>query len=166
MTFVVTMLTFVHVVLSLAGIATGLVVAYGFLAARRLDGWTAAFLSTTALTSVTGFFFPFHGFTPGLALGVLSLLSLAVATVARYRQEMVGLWRTVYVISAMISLYFNVFVLAVQLFQKVPALAALAPTQSETPFVMVQAVLLGLFVATTAASMIRFRSEAIGTRLQ
>ncbi|HWB09750.1 MAG TPA: hypothetical protein VG826_11010 [Pirellulales bacterium] len=165
MTFAVTMLTFVHVVISLAGIATGFVVVYGLLTARRLDGWTATFLATTVLTSVTGFFFPFHGFTPGQALGVLALLALALALVARYRRQMIGAWRTVYVISAVVSLYFNVFVLVVQLFQKVPALAALAPTQSEMPFIVVQGLVLATFVVTTTACVIRFRGEAVDAGL-
>jgi hypothetical protein len=165
-TFALKFLTFVHVVISLAGIATGFVVVYGLLTAKRLDGWTATFLTTTVLTSVTGFFFPFHGLTPGQALGVLSLISLALTILARYRQQMRGAWRTVYVIGALISLYFNVFVLVVQLFQKVPALAALAPTQAETPFVVVQAVVLAFFVVTATACLIRFRGEAVSTGVE
>lgn len=159
MSFGLTLLTFIHVVLSLSGIASGLVVVFGFLTTRHLDGWTAAFLLTTVLTSLTGFLFPIHGFTPGLAVGMLSLVVLAVAIVARYRQQMSGRWRPVYVMSAVIALYFNVFVLAVQLFLKVPALAALAPTQSEPPFIAAQAVLLVLFVAIGVGSVIRFRGE-------
>jgi hypothetical protein len=161
MSFVLAMLTFVHVVISLAGIATGFVVTYGFLTAKRLDIWTAIFLTTTTLTSVTGFFFPIHRFTPGLALGMLSLVALAIAVVARYRQQMVGSWRTIFVISAVIALYFNVFVLVVQLFLKVPALAILAPTQSEPPFLMVHSVLLAIFIALGIGCVVRFRGEAI-----
>jgi hypothetical protein len=160
MNFGLTALTFVHVVISLAGIATGFVVICGFLAAKRLDGWTALFLATTVLTSVTGFLFPIHEFTPGIAIGILSLLALAVAIVARYHRQMAGMWRIVYVISAVISLYFNVFVLFVQLFLKVPALTALAPTQSEPPFLVAQTVLLASFVVVGIASVVRFRGES------
>jgi hypothetical protein len=159
MSFGVTLLTFIHVVLSLAGIASGLVVVFGFLTAKRLDGWTTVFLSTTVLTSLTGFLFPIHGFTPGLAIGVLSLVVLTVAIAARYRQQMAGWWRFVYVVSAVIALYFNVFVLVVQLFLKVPALSALAPTQSEPPFIAAQSVLLVLFVLIGVGSVVRFRGE-------
>ncbi|HEV3339729.1 MAG TPA: hypothetical protein VG125_05215 [Pirellulales bacterium] len=155
-----TLLTFTHVVLSLAGIASGLVVVFGLLTAKRLDGWTTVFLSTTTLTSLTGFLFPIHGFTPGLAVGVLSLVVLTVAIVARYCRQMAGWWRPIYVVSAVISLYLNVFVLVAQLFMKVPALTALAPTQSEPPFLVAQTVVLALFVAIGIGSVIRFRGEA------
>jgi len=158
--FALSLLTLVHVIISLAGIAAGLVVVGGLLAAKPLDGWTAGFLGTTALTSVTGFFFPRHGFTPGQALGVLSLVCVSLAVVARYRRQLAGPWRTVYVICALISLYFDCFVLLVQLFQKVPALVELAPTQSEPPFVVTQAVVLAIFVAATIACVVRFRGGA------
>jgi hypothetical protein len=134
MIFGMTILTFVRVVLSLIGILSGFVVVFGLLNAYRLDGWTALFILTTFLTSVTGFFFPFHGFTPALGVGIVSLFVLALAIYARYARHMAGGWRSTYVISAMTALYFNVFVLVVQLFMKVPALKALAPTQSEPPF--------------------------------
>ena len=159
MSFALTLLTFVHVVISLVGIATGFVVVYGFFTAKRLDLWTAIFLSTTVLTSVTGFLFPIHGFTPGIAVGILSLFVLAIAIVARYRLQMAGRWQTVYVIAAVIALYFNVFVLGVQLFLKVPALAVLAPTQSEPPFVATQTALLALFLVFGTASAVRYRGD-------
>lgn len=154
-----TTLTLVHVAISLLGIGSGVVVVYGMIAAKRLDSWTAVFLSTTVLTSATGFFFPADHFTPGHALGILSLLALPVAIFARYRWNLVGAWRPTYVISALFSLYLNVFVLIVQSFQKVPALAALAPTQSEPPFLVAQAVTLALFIALGAVATFRFRSE-------
>src|SRR5713226_279196 len=130
MIFGMTTLTFVHVVLSLIGIFSGIVVAYGLLTGKRLDGWTAVFLATTVATSVTGFLFPFHRFTPAHGLGILSMIVLAIAILARYRFRLAGGWRRTYVVSAAIALYFNVFVLIVQMFQKVPVLKALAPTQS------------------------------------
>lgn len=109
-------LTLVHVAISLAGILSGLVVLFGLIGGKRLDGWTAVFLSTTIATSVTGFFFPFHGVTPGIVIGILSLIVLAIAVVARYQRQMAGGWRKTYVISSALALYFNVFVLVVQLF--------------------------------------------------
>ena len=131
--------TIFHVVLSLIGIAAGFVVAYGFLTSKNSSA-TQLFLWTTVSTSVTGFFFPFHGMTPGIVVGILSLIVLALAFRARNR------WRKTYVISSMIALYFNVFVLVVQLFEKVPALESLAPTQSEPPFQIAQGLVLLLFV--------------------
>jgi len=152
-----TTLTFVHVAISLVGIMSGLVVAYGLLSAKKLDGWTALFLVTTVATSVTGFFFPFKGITPGIVLGILSLVALAIATYARYSRQLAGGWRRTYVISAVIALYFNVFVLVVQLFEKVPALHALAPTQKEPPFAVSQLVVMALFIGLGIAAAKRFR---------
>lgn len=149
-------LTIVHVAISLVGIASGFVVAYGLLTAKRLDAWTALFLATTVLTSVTGFLFPFEKFTPGLAFGVISLILLPVAIVARYRFRLAGRWRTAYVITAMTAQYLNVFVLIVQSFQKIPALHALAPTQSEPPFAVAQLITLVAFIAITYLGWRRF----------
>src|SRR5712691_603672 len=126
--------TIIHVIISLVGIFTGIVVLFGLLAGKRLDGWTKWFLITTVATSVTGFFFPFHGFKPAIALGIMSLFVLAVAIYARYPKRLAGAWRWIYIVSALVALYFNGFVGIVQSFQKIPALKALAPTQSETPF--------------------------------
>jgi len=157
-----TTLTFVHVVLSLIGIASGLVVVIGLLGGKRLNGWTTLFLASTALTSVTGFFFPFHKVLPSHILGVLSLLALLLATMALYRLQLSGAWRRVYVISAVIALYFNVFVLIAQLFQRVPALRALAPTGSEPTFLVIQLFVLLTFVAIGVMATKRFRLETIG----
>ena len=151
--------TKLHVVISLIGIVSGLVVMFGLLVGRRLNAWTALFLITTVLTSLTGFFFPFHGVTPAIVVGIISLIVLAVAIVARYARRLAGAWRWIYVVTAMISLYLNVFVLIVQLFQKVPALKALAPTQSEPPFAVTQLVVLALFVLLTIIAAIRFRGK-------
>lgn len=163
MMFGMTTFTFVHVVLSLIGIFSGLVVVLGLLAAKRLDGWTAVFLVSTAATSVTGFFFPFHQFLPSHGVGIVSLIVLAIAILARYALHLAGAWRRMYVVSAMIALYLNVFVLIAQAFLKVPALRAMAPTQSEGPFVVAQLVVLALFVGLTIPAVIRFRSEPIRT---
>lgn len=152
-----TTFTLVHVLLSLVGILAGFVVVFGLLTGRSLNGWTALFLATTVLTSLTGFFFPFHGLTPGLVIGVLSLIALAIAIFARYQRHLAGGWRRSYVISSMIALYFNVFILIVQLYEKVPALKALAPTQSEPPFKITQLTALVLFIALTIVATVPFR---------
>jgi hypothetical protein len=151
--------TVVHVIISLIGIGSGLVVMVGLLTGRRLNGWTALFLSSTVATSVTGFFFPFHGFTPAIAVGIFSMFLLAVAILARYGRRLAGAWRWIYVVTAIVAEYLNVFVLIVQLFQKVPALKALAPTQSEPPFLVTQLLALALFVVLTIGAAIKFRIE-------
>ncbi len=150
-------LTFVHVVISLVGIGSGFVVMFGLLKAKALDGWTALFLATTVATSVTGFFFPFKQFTPAHGVGVISLAVLAAAIPARYARRLAGHWRWVYVVGTVLSLYLNVFVAIVQAFQKIPAVKALAPTQSELPFLLTQLVALGLFIALGIVATIRFR---------
>ena len=149
--------TLVHVAISLIGILSGFVVMFGMLTRQRFDRWTVVFLSSTAATSVTGFLFPFHGFTPAIGVGLISLLVLGVVILARYAGRLVGNWRRIYVISAAIALYFNVFVLVVQLFQKAPALKALAPTQSEPPFLITQIIVLTLFAVLALTASIRFR---------
>ena len=138
--------TLIHVLISLIGILSGLVVLYGLLTTKRLNGWTKCFLTTTLLTSVTGFFFPFHGFTPALVTGIISLVVLAIAIFARYARHLAGAWRKTYVINAVIALYLNVFVLIAQLFLKVPALKQLAPKQTEPPFTITQLLVLGIFI--------------------
>jgi hypothetical protein len=153
--------TLVHVLLSLAGIVAGFVVVFGFLTAKRFDGWTAIFLGTTVLTSVTGFLFPFHKFLPSHAVGIISLIALALAIFARYSRNLTGGWRRTYVISGVIALYLNVFVLVAQLFQKVPALKAMAPTQSESPFKIAQLTVLILFLVLGVLSTRRFRTEQL-----
>ena len=165
MIFGLSTFTQVHVVISLIGIVAGLIVAFGLLTAKRLDRWTALFLLTTVATSVTGFFFPFHGFTPAIGVGIVSTVVLAIAIFARYGRKLAGAWRWIYVVTALLALYFNVFVLIVQLFQKVPALKALAPTQSEPPFQIAQLVTLVLFVVLTILAVRRFRpGKAKGSR--
>jgi hypothetical protein len=150
--------TFFHVVLSLVGIASGFVVVYGLLTSKRFDGWTTVFLATTVATSVTGFMFPFHQFLPSHGVGILSLIVLTIAILARYRFHLVGAWGRTYVITAAIALYFNVFVLIVQLFEKVSSLKALAPTQSEPPFQVAQLAALLLFAALTIRAAMKFRA--------
>ena len=134
--------TIVHTLISLVGIFTGFVVLFGLLAGKRLDGWTKWFLITTMATSVTGFLFPFHGFTPAIGLGIISLFVLAVAIFARYPRHLAGHWRWIYAVTALLALYLNVFVGVVQAFLKVPALHAMAPTQTEVPFKLTRLVVL------------------------
>jgi hypothetical protein len=149
--------TIAHVVISLIGIASGFVVARGMLNARRLESWTRVFLAATLATTVTGFLFPFEKFLPSHATGILSLVVLPIAIFALYRKRLAGPWRWVYVVAALIAQYLNTFVLVVQLFLKVPALHALAPTQTEVPFAAAQGVVLLLFVVLTVAAIRRFR---------
>ena len=152
--------TLLHVLVSLAGIASGFVVLYGFFVGKRLDGWTAVFLTTTALTSISGFGFPFDHLLPSHKIAIISLVVLAAVIPARYAFHMEGAWRSVYVIGSALALYFNVFVLVVQSFMKVPALKTLAPTQSEAPFLIVQLAVLLAFIWLTVLAVKRFR---IGT---
>ncbi len=161
MIFGMTILTFVHVLLSLMGILTGLVVMFGLLTSKVLKGWTAVFIWTTVATSVTGFLFPFHRFMPSHAIGIISLLVLAVAIYALYGMHLAGAWRRIYAITAMIALYLNVFVLIAQLFDKVPALRALAPTKTEAPFKQAQLAALVVFVVLTILAAIKFRGEQV-----
>jgi len=154
--------TVIHTLISLVGIFSGLVVLFGLLSAKHLDGWTKWFLITTVLTSVTGFFFPFHGFTPAIGVGIISLLVLTVAIYARYPGQLAGHWRWIYVVTAVIALYFNVFVAVVQAFEKVPSLKAMAPTQTEPPFKLTQLVVLALFIVFAIAAAIRFRPAPAG----
>jgi hypothetical protein len=151
--------TAVHVVISLVGIVSGFIVLFGLLTAKRLNGWTALFLVTTVLTSVTGFGFPFTHLLPSHKVGIISLVVLVIAILARYSFHMVGKWRGIYVITATIALYLNVFVLVVQSFEKVPALRALAPTQSEPPFLVAQLVVMAIFIVLTIFAMKKFHPE-------
>ena len=161
MIFGMTTFTFVHVVISLVGIASGLVVLFGLLTGKWLDGWTALFLLSTAATSLTGFGFPFDHLLPSHIVGVISLVVLAVAILALYGYRLAGPWRWLYVASAGVALYLNVFVGVVQAFQKLPFLKTLAPTQSEPPFLVTQLVVLALFVGLTIGAAIRFHNEQL-----
>src|ERR1700682_164320 len=148
-------LTFAHVVISLIGIVSGLVVTFGLLRSQRMDGLTALFLWTTVATSATGFLFPFHRLLPSHIVGLVSLIVLAIAIRAHSR------WRKTYVITAVIALYLNVFVLVAQLFMKVPALKALAPPQSEPPFQIAQLIVLVLFLVLGILAVKKFpRTES------
>lgn len=152
--------TLFHILLSLVGIASGFAVIGGFLSNARLDGMTLVFLVTTVATNVTGFGFPFGQLLPSHIVAIISLVVLAVAIYARYFTGLQGIWRPVYVVSATAALYLNVFVLMVQTFLKNPALAALAPTQSEPPFAATQGLVLVLFLVLGWVSVRRFHAAA------
>jgi hypothetical protein len=153
--------TLVHVLISLAGIGSGLIVVYGLLTAKRLDGWTAIFLVTTILTSLTGFLFPVEHILPSHIVGIISLVVLAVALVARYARHMERSWRWIYVVCAVLALYLNVFVAVVQSFMKIPAVHALAPTQKEPPFLIAQLAVMAIFAVIGIFAVKKFRIEPI-----
>ena len=148
--------TTVHVIISLIGIGSGFAVLLGMFSSKRLDGLTGLFLLTTVLTSVTGFGFPFEHLLPSHKVGIISLVMLAIAILARYSFHMVGKWRWIYVVTAVLALYLNVFVLVVQSFRRVPALHAMAPTQSEPPFAIAQGIVLVIFIVLTIFAAKRF----------
>src|SRR4029077_21129982 len=151
--------TIIHTLISFVAIVTGFVVLFGLLAGQRLSGWTKWFLIAAVATTVTGFFFPFHSLTPAFKLGIISAFVLAITIYARYPRALAGAWRWIYVVGAVISLYFNVFVLIVQSFEKIPALHAIAPTQTEQPFKLTQLIVLMLFILLTIISGVRFHPE-------
>jgi hypothetical protein len=148
-----------HVIISLIGIVAGILAMFGMLGSNRMPGMTAVFLLTTILTSATGFLFPFEGFKPSYVIGALSLVLLAIACLALYGMKLSGAWRWIYAVTALLSLYFNVFVLVIQSFLKIPALTALAPGNppSGPVFAVVQGVVLLFFVLVIIGAVRRFR---------
>jgi len=152
--------TTVHVIISLIAIVTGFIAVFGMLQSRRMAGWTAIFLWMTVLTSVTGFLFPFAGVTPGIIVGIISMVLLAIAFFALYGKHLDVAWRWVYVWTAIAALWFNVFILIVQLFQKIAFLNALAPTGSEPPFQIAQGAALVLFAALAIMAVRNFHPRA------
>src|SRR3954466_6179519 len=148
-----------HVIISLIAIVSGLIVMFGLLGSNRRPSLTAMFLLFTILTSATGFLFPFDKLLPSHMIGIVSLLLLGIACIARYVMKLSGAWRWIYVLTAMIALYLNVFVLVIQSFLKLSPLHALAPSipPSELPFAIIQGVVLVFFIAFIIAAMRRFR---------
>jgi len=151
--------TLLHVVISLVGIGAGLIVLFGMFGSHRLPGWTALFLATTVLTSVTGYFFPVDRILPSHIVGAISLVILAVALFALYSRHAMGSWRWIYVATATLALYLNVFVAVAQAFLKVPSLHALAPTQAEPPFAIAQGAVLLVFIVLGVVAIRRFHPE-------
>src|SRR4030095_1780975 len=154
-------LTFIHTLLSLIGIVSGFVVLVGMFDSRRQESWTALFLITTVATSVTGFLFPFTKLLPSHIVGIISLVVLAIALFARYSFRLKDSGRWIYVVTALAALYLNTFVLVAQAFLKVPALKALAPTGSEPPFLVAQAIVLAFFIYIGTRASMRFRPETM-----
>jgi uncharacterized membrane protein SirB2 len=152
--------TLVHTVLSLIGIASGIIVLLGMLDAKRLGGWTMLFLATTVLTCVSGFFFPSDHVLPSHIVGIITLVALAAAILAIYAYRLAGSWRWIYVIGAVVALYLNVFVGVVQAFLKLPFLQPLAPTQSEPPFLIAQLVVMAIFIVLGFLAVRRFHPKA------
>lgn len=149
--------TTLHVIISLIAIVSGIIVMFGLLRSNNMPGLTAIFLLFTILTSATGFLFPFTKLLPSHMVGILSLMLLVIAVIALYGVKLSGPWRWIYVVTAMTSLYLNIFVLLIQGFLKVDALKALAPTQTEPPFVVIQGILLAFFVIVIIGAARRFR---------
>jgi hypothetical protein len=151
--------TTVHVIISLIGIVAGIIVMFGLLGSNKMPGLTAIFLLFTILTSATGFLFPFEKLLPSHMIGILSLVLLAIACIALYGMKLSGAWRWIYAVTALLSLYFNVFVLVIQSFIKIPALTALAPGNppSGPVFAVVQGIVLVFFVLMIIGATRRFR---------
>lgn len=162
MIFGMTIQVFIHVLISLVGLVTGFAAVFGLLSGERRDGWTAVFLASTVLTSATGFVLPAAGLMPSHIVGIISLVVLAIALLARYGRHLVGAWRWIYVVTAVIALYLNFFVFIAQAFLKVPALKAAAPTGSEPPFLIAQGIALVLFVLLGIGSVRRFKGLQAG----
>ena len=156
--------TLIHVLTSLAGIGSGFMVIFGFLNGKRLDGWTTIFFTTSLLSSLTGFLFPFERLLPSHILGLLSLTILTIALFARIVFELAGGWRLIYVVTAAMALYFNCFAAVVQSFAKIPVLKSKAPTQTETPFLVAQGLVLAIFVVLTYLGAKRFRGQTSPAR--
>jgi hypothetical protein len=152
----------VHVIISLIGIVSGIIVMFGMLGSKRMPGLTAIFLLSTILTSATGFGFPFTQLLPSHMVGILSLVLLAIACIALYAMRLAGPWRWIYVVTALASLYLNVFVGVIQAFLKIPTLHALAPSvpPSEPPFAVIQGLVLLFFVIVIIGAWRRFRPTA------
>jgi hypothetical protein len=162
MIFEITTFTLIHTLISLVAFTAGLVVVGGLIAGRRLDGWTGLFLVTTALTSITGFGFPFTSLLPSHYVGILSLVLLVPVIVARYRKHLEGAWRGVYVVGSVLVLYLNIFVLVDQLFRRIPALIVLAPTHNEPPYLLTQLIVMALFALLGVAAFKGFRPHGVG----
>jgi len=150
-----------HVLLSLIGIVAGFVFLAGLLSSKRLEGWTTVFLYTTIATSVTGYIFPVDHIMPSHIVGALSLIALTIAVLGRKRLRSSEGWRKAYVISSVTALYFNTFVLVAQMFQKIPVLHAMAPTQSEPPFQIAQLVVLLTFLSLGTRATMKFRGGTL-----
>lgn len=152
----IAMFTTIHVILSLIGIGAGFVVLFEMIQGKYSGTWTTIFLSTTILTSLTGFPIPPFGLDPPRIVGILSLAFLAIAVAALYHFHFVNRWRWIYVVTSTAALYLNCFVAVVQTFQKIPFINVLAPTQSEPPFAIAQFAVLAILITLGALAVKRF----------
>lgn len=150
-------LVLIHVLISLAGIASGVVVMRGLLGGKRMDRWTSWFLASNVATNLSGFILPADRILPSHVVGLLSMAALGLAFAALKRLHTSGAWRRTFVVSSAFALYLNVFVAVVQAFQKIPVLRAMAPTQSEPPFLVAQLAVLSLFIGLGIVATQRFR---------
>jgi hypothetical protein len=153
--------TNIHVAISLIAIVAGLAALYGMLSNQRMPTVTQVFLGFTLLTSLTGFLFPFHGVTPGTIVGIISCVLLVLALAALYMFNLAGAWRWIYVVTAVMSLWFNCFVLVAQCFMKIPSLHALAPKGNEPPFGIAQGTVLIIFLIAGYLSVRRFHPAKV-----
>jgi len=151
--------TYLHVFMSLIWIGAGIFIIFGLLTSRRLSILTSLFLITTVLTSLTGFLYPFNGMTPGIVLGILSMIALILAIVGLYVRKLAGAWRGIYVVSVIVAFYFNFFVLVAQAFDKVPVLHAVAPSQKSPGFMITQLAVLLIFILLTVRAVKKFHPE-------
>jgi hypothetical protein len=151
--------TLIHVIISLIGVVSGFIVLFGMFGSHRLPGWTALFLFTTLLTSVTGFLFPATKLTPAGTFGIISLVVMVPTLLALYAFHLRGLWRLIYVGGAVILLFLNSFVVIAQSFLKIPLIHPLAPTASEPPFLVAEGVLFAIFVVLGLTALIKFHPE-------
>jgi hypothetical protein len=151
--------TLLHVIISLIAIVCGLVVVFGMFASNQLTRWTGLFLFTTALTSVTGFYFPGTALTPARIFGIVSLIVLVPTVLALYVFGLRGFWRWIYIAGVVIALYLNVFVAVVQSFAKIPELRSLAPTQSDPPFLIAEGGALVIFILLGIIALVLFHPE-------
>jgi hypothetical protein len=148
--------TMLHVIISLVGILSGVIVVFRMLSAARLSTCTALFLITTVATSVTGFMLPSPGFDAAHVVGVISLVVLAIAILALYVYNLAGAWSSLYVVSSVIALYLNVFVSVVQSFQKIYFLHTLAPNGSEPPFIIAQVLVMAILIVLGISAVTKF----------
>jgi hypothetical protein len=154
--------TLFHVALSLIAIVSGIGVTYGLITARRYEQCTLVYMVTTIATLITGFLFPYHGFTPAIGVGILCVLVFIPTALARYTFHMSGLWRPIFILGSLVLFFFNALVLIIQSFHKVPTLNALAPTGNEPPIIVAQSVLLVVFLIVGFLSLRRFRPALMG----
>ena len=155
-------LTLFHVIVSLIAIVSGIGVAYGLIVSRRYERCTFVYMVSTIVTLLTGFFFPYHGFTPAIGIGILCTLIFIPTAIARYTFHMNGIWRPVFIVGSLVLFFFNSLVLIVQSFQKIPALNAFAPNGNEPPIMVAQAALLVVFLIVGFFSVRRFHPTLLG----